>query len=404
VTGLGERRFSKTVMGLINHPRTHPMDYDWTNEQREVADRLAAICDDRAAQDAEALEGADAATLKAEILKVLGALAPTGYLTLGVGPQGAKEALALCAARQILARVSASLCFSLETSVRAFGGLLKGFGRPEAQEALWPQLSSGKLIGAVAVSEDEAPETSGAPITRASAVDSGYAVSGKKSYVTNGPIADWFAVSAAVDHRHAFFFIPANAPGLSFGPRIETLGYRGTAVCALELDNVVVPNGFTVGPTSDFPSLEHLKTVNNLILVAVSVGLMQRTVAAVKAFSAAQLRGGKPVARFQENRFKLAEMVTLTQTSELLAYRAAWMRESGDREADTLTLCAKVFASEASERVASLAMQTAAGKGFVAGNPIERAFRDSKFASLAGATSERARMAIADDILKRCKG
>jgi alkylation response protein AidB-like acyl-CoA dehydrogenase len=379
------------------------MDFDWTTEQREVADRVAAIFCEDFAQEIETLEQADTGTLRERTLGALRALAPTGYLSLGVGPEGRKEALALCAAREAPARVSASLFLALETSARAFGGLLKGFGRREAREVLWPQFVSGAAIGATAVSEEEVPGLCGAPVTRASVVDAGYMVTGRKSYVTNGPIADWFAVSAAVDDRRAFFFIPRDAVGLALGPRMETLGYRGTAVCSLELDHVLVPNDFTVGPFDDSAAYDHLRAVSDMILTAASVGLMERATASAKAVSSSQCRGGKPVSRFQENRFKAAEMATLLQTSQLLAYRAAWMCESGDPEAGTVTLCAKVFAAEASEQVASLAMQTAAAKGYISGHALERAFRDAKFAAMAGTTSELSRMAIADDLLKRCK-
>lgn len=380
------------------------MDFDWTKEQREVADRVAAVFDEKLAQDIEALEKADTATLRARTLEVLGNLSPTGYLSLGVGPQGAARSLALAAAREIPARVSASLFYAIETSARAFGGLVEGFGSPNARELLTPLLASGVAIGAMAISEEEIPDQGGAPGATASATDSGFTVTGAKSYVTNGPIADWFAVSAPVESRPAFFFIPRDAAGLALSPRMETLGYRGAAVCSLELDHISVPHDFTVGPFEDSVAHDHLRGVTDMTLVEASVGLMHRAVTAAKTISASKCRGGKPVSNFQENRFKLAEMVTLYQTSQLLAYRAAWMREAGDPESATLARCAKVFTAEASERVASLAMQTAAGAGFLSGNTVERSFRDAKFAAIAGTTSELARMAIADDLLKRCKG
>jgi alkylation response protein AidB-like acyl-CoA dehydrogenase len=94
-------------------------------------------------------------------------------------------------------------------------------------------------------------------------------------------------------------------------------------------------------------------------------------------------------------------MLTLQQTAQLLTYRAGWMYSNADPETTTLVHCAKVFSAEASERVSNLAMQIMAGQGYVWGNIVERAYRESKYAALAGTTSELARMAIAEDLLAR---
>jgi alkylation response protein AidB-like acyl-CoA dehydrogenase len=96
-------------------------------------------------------------------------------------------------------------------------------------------------------------------------------------------------------------------------------------------------------------------------------------------------------------------MLTLLQTAQLLTYRAGWLYRASDPEAATVILCAKVFGSEASEQVSTLAMQIMAGRGYISGNPVERAYRDAKFAALAGTTSEIARMSIAADLLTRHK-
>jgi len=131
------------------------------------------------------------------------------------------------------------------------------------------------------------------------------------------------------------------------------------------------------------------------------VGLMQRTTAAAKQYSGSHERAGKPILAHQEIRFRLAEMLTMTQAAQLLTYRAGWMYANEEPETASLVRCAKVFASEASEKVANLAMQIMAGQGYVWGNEVERGYREAKYAALAGTTSEIARMAIADDLLSR---
>jgi alkylation response protein AidB-like acyl-CoA dehydrogenase len=141
--------------------------------------------------------------------------------------------------------------------------------------------------------------------------------------------------------------------------------------------------------------------MQDLILTVASVGLMHRVMAFTKAHADSHTRGGRPVFRFQEIRFKIAEMLTLYQTAQLLTYRAAWLYSVADREAATVLHCAKVFSSETAEQVASMAMQILAGRGYISGNPVERAWRDANLAGIAGTTCEIARMSIADDLLGR---
>jgi alkylation response protein AidB-like acyl-CoA dehydrogenase len=91
----------------------------------------------------------------------------------------------------------------------------------------------------------------------------------------------------------------------------------------------------------------------------------------------------------------------LAQTAELLVHRAAWLVATGDRDADTVVRCAKVFGAENAERVAGGAMQILAGPGCVSGNEAERAWREARTLAVLGTTTELSRMAIADDLLAR---
>jgi alkylation response protein AidB-like acyl-CoA dehydrogenase len=230
-----------------------------------------------------------------------------------------------------------------------------------------------------------------------------YVITGRKSYVTNGPIADWIAVSAEVEGKPAFLLVENGQRGVDLGPRLKTLGYNGLAVSSLELNHARVPRGHVLGPFDDRSVLMFLVQTQDLILTVAGLGVMERAVAAAKDYAESHSRGRKPVSRFQETRFKLAEMLTLLQTAQLLTYRAGWLYRASDPEAATVILCAKVFGSEASEQVSTLAMQIMAGRGYISGNPVERAYRDAKFAALAGTTSEIARMSIAADLLTRHK-
>jgi alkylation response protein AidB-like acyl-CoA dehydrogenase len=264
-------------------------------------------------------------------------------------------------------------------------------------------LGRGELIGGLAMPE---PEPSPAPEESVAAFldRDDYVISGRKNYVTNAPIADWLAVVGEAGGRPAVFFVQPNAPGVTIGPRLTTVGYNGLTVSGIELNQVRVPKTQVAGPFQDEAPLEFLRLMQDEILTVASIGLLQRAVTVARDYARSHERGGRPVFRFQEIRFKLADMLTLSQTAQFLAYRAGWLYSISDTEAETVLLCAKVFAAEASEQAAGMAMQIMAGHGYVTGNPVERAYREAKLAGIAGTTSEVARMSIADALFNRHGG
>lgn len=378
------------------------MNFDWTAEEKAIKEKVAGMFDRERLLELEAMEEADLSTLKTLTARHLRRLAETGYLDLGIGTEKRERAMSLVAAQEQLAGRSSSFFLAVEATARLFGGLIAGFGEGEAVARIREGLRNGEIIAGVAMSESE---DTASPTVNTSAVEDGgdWLITGSKNYVTNGPISDWIAVTATAQGRPAVFLVQAVQPGVEIGPRLRTLGYNGLAVSGIRFHRVRVPHDLALGPFDDEAHLRFLMLMQDLILTVASVGLMGRVVALTKAHADSHTRGSRPVFRFQEIRFKLAEMLTLYQTAQLLTYRAAWLHSVADREATTVLHCAKVFSSEATEQVAGMAMQILAGKGYLSGNPVERAYRDAKLAGIAGTTCEVARMSIADDLLARYK-
>ncbi|MGO9569360.1 MAG: acyl-CoA dehydrogenase family protein [Desulfomonilaceae bacterium] len=377
------------------------MNFDWTEKDKDFKNRVAGLFAQGNLPEPESLEHAELPELERLTREYLGKLAEIGYLSVGIGPSAATQTMELIAGQEELARVSSSLFLAAETSARLFGGLVAGFGEAAHVQEFLDPLCRGELIGAVAVSEAE--DAQGPSGFRTTAYQDGqeFVLSGKKSFVTNGPVADYLAIVGYISEQPAVFLVERGLPGLIVGPRLQTLGYNGLAVASIELDNVRIPRSRILGPFDDKTPLDFLRSVEDMVLAVGSVGLMQRIVAEARQYAGSYNRGGKAIFSYQETRFKLAEMLTLTQTAQLLTYRAGWMAAVADPEARTTLHCAKVFAAEASEKVASLAMQIMAGKGYVSGNVVERCYREAKFAGIAGTTCEIARMSIADDLLRQ---
>ena len=376
------------------------MNFDWTIEEKQLKQRVSAILDRDALLELDALDRAEIPEIRNTTKQYLTRLAQAGYLSVGVGPESRSETMTLIAGQEEVSAASGALFLTVEVTARVFGGLLKGFGTSEPIKEITQRLERGLLIGAVAVSESEDEQSSGYLPTSIHADGDYYVLSGRKDFVTNAPIADFIAVVAEAHGGHMIAVVEPGSPGVALGERLKTLGYDGLTVAGVNFKNVRVPNALALGPFTDRKPLDFLNQIQDLVLTMTSVGLMKSTLAAAKKYSDTHIRGGRPVNRFQEIRFKLADMVTLLQTAELLAYRAGWLYSVADSEASTVLHCAKVFSSEAAEQVTSMAMQIMAGPGYVSGNPVERAYREAKYAAIAGTTSEVARMTIADDLLQ----
>lgn len=377
------------------------MNYKWNAEDVELQESVRNLLDAAVLQEIHSLEDADEAEIRRILLKYLGLLARSEYLLLGAGPERQKDHLRLIGAQEELAGASGSLFLAVEFTARLFGGLLSGWGSDALKLEILKPLQQGELIAGIGISEPGVTESGDAWKTSARLRDGVYTVSGEKSMITNGPIADWLAVAGDVDGKTAFFLIKPEQEGLTLSPRIKTMGCNGLAVCSAELQGVRVPESHVIGPFEDDQPLKYLYMIQDLVLASASVGLIKRTHSAATEYAHAHYRGGKPIFSHQEVRFKLADTFTYMQAAQMLTYRTAWYIVSGDKEAPVLVNCAKVFCAESSETVAGLAMQIMAGAGYISGNPIEQGYRDAKYAALAGTTSEVSRMNIADDIIKR---
>jgi alkylation response protein AidB-like acyl-CoA dehydrogenase len=297
-----------------------------------------------------------------------------------------------------LARASVSLFLSVRATME-FGEIVACFGNASARTELLGPFARGDLIGAVALSEPGDEAQSGP--TKVTEESGSYRLVGKKTFVTNGSIADWVAVFAELEGRGAISLVQRGEDGVTPGPRLDLMGLNGMALSDLVFESVLVPADRVLGPFNRNAAGSWYRQSADLSIAVAAVGLMQRTLKVAEEYAKGHRRGGRPIFFYQEIRFKLAEMLTLTQTAELLCRRAAWAVAARQPDARTLIRCAKVFAVENAEKAAGMALQVTAGHGYQKGNFCERAYRDASGLALAGTTVEVSRMAIADELLDR---
>jgi len=375
------------------------MNFDFAEREETCCGKVDDVFDaDAKAALAELAKG-DTQQSRNIFLRFAKSLYKIGYFL--AGPDGKKNDVGIARAQHQLARSSPSLFLSVEYSNRIFGRLLAVYGTSDQNREILAALNEGKIVGAVALSEG----TGGIghnPLFTCQRIDSdSFRISGSKEQVVNGPIADWIAIEGWIEERPAFFLIEKNTKGFFRGPRLCMLGYHQVSTCAISIENCLVHSKHVIGPFTGTKLSQVVRTWENQLLTAASIGLMQRCYETAVAYAKKQVNKGKPLIAQQEVGFKVAEMLTLLQTSQLLAYRSAWTSETGNSEADLLSYCAKVFCTEAAENVASWALQVLGEDGYLAGNPVEEAYRDAKYLQISGTSVERSRMVIAEEILER---
>ncbi len=373
------------------------MNFDMGEEESRVCGRIRELFTGDAAAELMRMETLPVEDVWSATRRWFTLLGEAGYLTSSV--EDGRNSVSLVVNQEQLAALAPALFLSVEVSVRIFGRLVARFGSEDQKNAVLPDLISGKSIGAVALSENSMNIENDALNTTGVSSTDGFHVTGSKGHVVNAVIADWIAVAGKIDGREgsAFFLMEKESKGLYMGERLATLGYEGVPISPIELDNCPVPTTHVIH--MDSAALQRVRMWEDQVLTSASLGLMKRSFDIALQYAKTHRSGGKPIIAYQEVGFKLAEMLTLFQTAQLLAYRAAWMSESEDREADVLAHSAKVFCAESAEKVASDAMQILGGKGYVRGNPVEAGYRDAKYLQIAGTSTEISRMKIGDRIL-----
>ena len=230
--------------------------------------------------------------------------------------------------------------------------------------------------------------------------DKHFLLSGEKSFVINAGISKWIAVNAHIDGKNALFFISPQSKGLEIVPLINKRIFPELVIANIQLKNCPVPKEMVVYPEQMNALISKVQLCENFAGIACALGMIDQCIETTTGFVKTHQSENKPLIAHQAVAFSLAETVTLRQTAELLAYRAAWMLASDDSEKMVMNHCAKVFCSEAAETIASQCMNILGGQVFIDNHLVEQMLHNSKFIQLSGTSTHLARIAIADVVLK----
>ena len=258
-------------------------------------------------------------------------------------------------------------------------------GTPAQQAAYLPHVASGKKIAAFALSEADAGSDAGAMTTSAVQSTDGWVVNGSKTWISNGGIADFYVTFAktgldAGTRGITPFIVDADTPGLDASAHIAVMAPHPLAT--LEFNNCVVPTASQLGALhGGFKLAMQTLDIFRASVAAAALGMARRALAEAVDYAKHRSMFGGKLADFQLTQAKLGEMAALVDAAALLTYRAAWLRDEGERTGNVVRVTseaamAKMTATENAQRVIDMALQMHGGLGVKVGTKVESLYRD----------------------------
>ena len=306
------------------------------------------------------------------------------------------RSIALC--RETLAYYSGLADFSF--AMQGLGsGAISLFGSEEQREHYLPRIATGEAISAFALSEAKAGSDVAAMETSAELLGDEYVLNGEKTWISNGGIADVYCVFARTGDAPgsrglSAFIVDATNPGLSIKDRIETIAPHPLAT--LSFDDCRVPVSARIGASGEgFKVAMATLDVFRTSVAAAALGFARRAMdEAVRHTSTRQLFGA-PLSALQMTEATIADMATEIDASALLVYRSAWAKDCHQERVTREAAMAKLYATEAAQRVIDQAVQLFGGSGVTRGSIAESLYREIRALRIYEGASEVQKVIIA---------
>ncbi len=334
--------------------------------------------------------------------KPLRRLAELGMMGMTVpetdgGPGASAVAHSLVLMEVSRACASTGVILSVHNSLAC--GCLVRFGTPAQKQKHLPGLIRGTILGAFALTEPESGSDAAALRTVAVRRGDRYLLTGTKAFVTSGRRAGLiltFATTAPDRGREGItaFLLEPGFPGFAVGRVEEKMGLNASETVQLHLEGCEVPADNRLGAEGEgFEIALKLLEGGRAGIAAQAVGIAQACLEEAVAYAKERRQFGQPIAAFQAIQHQIADMATQVEAARLLTLKAAVLKDAG-RPARVASSMAKLYASEAANRVAAAALQIHGGYGYLKDFPIERHYRDARVLTLYEGTSEIHRLVI----------
>lgn len=279
------------------------------------------------------------------------------------------------------------------------------FGNEEQKRKWLPKLAQGEWIGAWGLTEHNTGSDAGAMSTTAVKDGDYYIINGTKNFITHAISGQIAVVMVRTGQKGdsrgtSAFVIEKGTPGFSTGKKQNKLGMRASETAEMIFQDCRIHKDHLLGKEGDgFIQAMKILDGGRISIGALSLGIAKGAYEASLKYAKEREQFGKPISQFQAIAFKLADMATEIQASELLLHKAAALKMQGEN-ITTIGAMAKMYASEVCVKVANEAVQIHGGYGYTKDFPVEKFYRDAKLCTIGEGTTEIQKLVISRNLIK----
>ncbi|MFC5193561.1 acyl-CoA dehydrogenase family protein [Algoriphagus aquatilis] len=332
-------------------------------------------------------------------LGLMGVLVPTEYGGSGFGYFEYVTAIAE------LAKLDPSVGLSMAAHNSLCTGHILMFGNEEQKQKYLPKLATCEWLGAWGLTEPNTGSDAGNMRTVAKKEGEYYVLNGAKNFITHGCSGDVAVVIARTgevgdSHGMTAFIVERGTPGFQGGRKEDKLGMRASETAEMIFEDCRIHESQVLGEVgAGFIQSMKILDGGRISIAALSLGIAEGALEASITYSKERHQFNKPISSFQGISFKLADMATQVEAARLLTFKAADLKNKGEK----VTLAgaqAKYYASEVAVSVANEAVQIFGGYGFTKDYPVEKYYRDAKLCTIGEGTSEIQKLVISRELLR----
>ncbi|WP_297336753.1 acyl-CoA dehydrogenase family protein [Algoriphagus sp.] len=333
-------------------------------------------------------------------LGLMGVLVPTEYGGSGFGYYEYVTAIVE------LSKLDPSVGLSMAAHNSLCTGHIMLFGNEEQKKKYLPKLATCEWLGAWGLTEPNTGSDAGNMRTVAKKEGDYYILNGAKNFITHGYSGDVAVVIARTgevgdSHGMTAFVVEKGTPGFKGGRKEDKLGMRASETAEMIFEDCKVHKSQILGEVGE-GFIQSMKILDGgrISIAALSLGIAEGALEASIQYSKERQQFNQPISKFQGISFKLADMATQLEAASLLTFKAADLKNRGEK----VTLAgaqAKLYASEIAVSVANEAVQIFGGYGFTKDYPVEKYYRDVKLCTIGEGTSEIQKLVISREVLKK---
>ncbi|WP_431128154.1 acyl-CoA dehydrogenase family protein [Flagellimonas flava] len=379
------------------------MNFEYSETQKMVAEAAREFAQQYI--QPYVMEWDEKQTFPIEVFKKAGELGFMGVLVpeeLGGSGLGYHEYVAIL---EEISKVDPAIGLSVAAHNSLCTNHILSFGNDEQKQRWIPKLATAEWLGAWGLTEHNTGSDAGGMNTTAVKDGDFWILNGAKNFITHGISGDIAVVIARTGEKGdsrgmTAFAVEKGTPGFSSGKKEDKLGMRASETAELIFSDCRIPDENRLGEIGE-GFIQSMKVLDGgrISIGALSLGVAKGSYEAALKYSKERVQFGKPISEFQGISFKLADMATEIEASELLLHKAAFLKNEGKPVTKLGAMC-KMYASEVCVKAANEAVQIHGGYGYTKDFPVEKFYRDAKLCTIGEGTTEIQKVVISRNILK----